>query len=135
MGLTARAEAVAPQWCDSTDGKPVSCLAVRITSLEEARRYPNAALTMEADSGGQCLLTCLVRCIGATSEALTQLLVDLERMTWGNGIDYADRGPPCDAFTYYELLPEGHDIAARFGHTVDGLWLHPELDDELLLRL
>ena len=43
--------------------------SVRITTLEEARRYPNAALTMEADSGGQSLATCLVECIGASNES------------------------------------------------------------------
>ena len=54
-------------------------------SLDEARRHADAAMVMEADSGGQILVTCPVRYVAASEDVLNQLLCDLENITWGRG--------------------------------------------------
>jgi hypothetical protein len=107
---------------------------VNYRTIEEARCDPNAALVMEADSGGQILLTCPVRHVRATDAALRQLLVDLECISWGTGFDPQCR-EPFDAEMFFEPAPVGAGVAGGMGGgaVVDGAWLHPELE-HLLLR-
>jgi hypothetical protein len=107
---------------------------VNYPTIVEARRDPNATLVMEADSGGQILLTCPVRHVKASSAVLRQLLVDLENISWGNGFDLAC-SEPCEAEMFLEPAPVGAGVAGGMGGgvVVDGAWLHPDLE-QLLLR-
>lgn len=105
-------------------------------TLKEARRHRDAVLIMEADSGGQILLTCSISTVAATHEALLQLLVDLETIAWGRGFDPEAHGPPCEAAMYFEPLPIGSGVWGGMGGgaVVEGLWLHAELDRVLAIR-
>jgi hypothetical protein len=103
-------------------------------SLAEARTHPDAAMIMEADSGGQILVTCPVSKVQADEDVLLQLLCDLETITWGPG-GLSETSIPCDACIYYEPLPSGSGVSGGMGGgcVLDGPWLHGVLE-ELGLR-
>lgn len=103
-------------------------------SLAEARTHPDAAMIMEADSGGQILVTCPVSKVRADEDVLQQLLCDLETITWGQG-GLSETSIPYDARIYYEPLPSGSGVSGGMGGgcVLDGPWLHDELE-ELGLR-
>jgi hypothetical protein len=107
-------------------GEPYEALV----NLSDARKYSDSVLIMEADSGGQILLTCPVRYVLASEETLLQLLCDLETITWGGG-GLAKSLEPYDADLCYEVLQVGAGVAGGMGGglVVDGLWLHKELCD------
>ena len=93
-------------------------------------------MIMEADSGGQILATLPVRYLAATEAALTQLLCDLESITWGEGGLAEDGDTPCDARIYYEVMsrPGGVGGGMGGGLAVDGLWVHDELAERGLIK-
>ena len=99
-------------------------------NLEEARKSPDAAMVMEADSGGQILVACPVSKGQATPEVLHQLLCDLEEISWGNGGLSTDN-KPYDARIYYEPLPVGSGVSGGMGGgvVIDGVWVHPEFEE------
>jgi hypothetical protein len=101
-----------------------------LVSLSDARKYSDSVLIMEADSGGQILLTCPVRYVLASEETLLQLLCDLESITWC-GCGLAKSLEPYDADLYFEVLQVGAGVAGGMGGglVVDGIWLHKELCD------
>ncbi len=109
-------------------------------SLDAARQHPDAVMIMQADYGGQILLTCPVRAIAANQAAVDQLFVDLVNITWGRGFDLIDHDAQAlsdhgnDIF--YEPLSPGKGVWGGMGGGAvgDGLWVHPELEHELLLR-
>jgi hypothetical protein len=103
-------------------------------SLAEARTHPEAAMIMEADSGGQILVTCPVSKVRADEDVLHQLLCDLETITWGQG-GLSETSIPYDARIYYEPLPSGSGVSGGMGGgcVLDAPWLHDELE-ELGLR-
>jgi hypothetical protein len=104
-------------------------------SLAEARAHPDAVMIMEADSGGQILLTCPVSKVQAQEEVLNQLLCDLEMISWGPG-GLSHSNVPCEAWIYYEVLPPGSGVGGGMGGglVVDGLWVHEELQKLGLCR-
>lgn len=108
----------------------------RYANLAEARRHDDATLVMVADFGGQVLLTSPVRHITASEPALTQLLLDLEDITWGLGFDARPAGAESEASMHFEPRNIGSGVVGGRGGgaVVDGLWLHPELEVELCLR-
>jgi len=108
---------------------------IALPDLESARKHPDAVMIMEADSGGQILATLPVRYLAATEAALTQLLCDLESITWGEGGLAEDGDTPCDARIYYEVMsrPGGVGGGMGGGLAVDGLWVHDELAERGLI--
>jgi len=104
---------------------------VSFPTIEDARKHPDAALVMEADYGGQILLTCPVSKVHCTESVLKQLLHDLGNITWGDGglakNDAADDG---NEGYYFEALPVGSGVAGGMGGGVvlDDLWIHNELE-------
>jgi hypothetical protein len=105
-------------------------------SLDEAGKHPHAAMIMEADSGGQILVSCPVSLICATEQALRLLLCDLENVSWGGGFDANQHEPSDESGIYYEPLPPASGIAGGMGGgaVTDGIWVHRWLDAELMLR-
>jgi hypothetical protein len=105
-------------------------------NIDEARSHPDATMVMEADAGGQILLTCPVKYVLADVTVLARLLSDLETISWGPGFDPDDPGPSVNAAMYFESHARGEVIGGGMGggEVVDGLWLHPRLDRELFLR-
>ena len=99
-------------------------------TLEQARAHPNAALIMEADSGGQILLTCPVSRVHASEEVLHQLACDLETITWGEG-GLSKDNLLCDAQILYEPMPPGSRVSGGMGGGVvlEGPWIHEDLHD------
>ena len=97
-------------------------------SLAEAREHRDAAMIMEADSGGQILMTCPVSRIAAEESVLVQLLCDLEMITWGGG-GLSESDVPFEASMHYERLPPGSGVAGGMGGgvVVDGVWVHEAL--------
>jgi hypothetical protein len=96
--------------------------------IDDARQNPDATLVMEADTGGQILVTCPVRHIRASDAVLNQLLCDLERLV--SGFDsLAESDQSYEAEMYYEVLPVGSGVAGGMGGglVVDGVWVHREL--------
>jgi hypothetical protein len=65
-------------------------------------------MIMEADSGGQILVTCLVSKVRAEEDVLHQLLCDLETITWGQGDSPRQVSPRMLASTmnHCRLAPE-----------------------------
>jgi hypothetical protein len=102
---------------------------IAFKSLNEARAHPDSALIMEADSGGQILLTCPVDKVHAREESLQWLLCDLENISWGPG-GLSDDNIPYDARIYYEPLPPGSGVGGgmRGGCVLEGPWIHEELE-------
>jgi hypothetical protein len=76
---------------------------VSFKNLAEARAHPDSAMIMEADSGGQILVTCPVSKVQTAEDVLHQLLCDLESITWGRG-GLSQDNIPYDASIYYEPL-------------------------------
>jgi hypothetical protein len=103
---------------------------VSFKNLDEARAHPDAAMIMEADSGGQILVTCPVSKVQATEDVLHQLLCDLETITWGLGGLSGDN-LLYDARIYYEPLRPGSGVSGGMGGglVLDGPWLHDELEE------
>jgi hypothetical protein len=103
---------------------------VSFPTLEDARRAPHGVMIMEADGGGQILLTCRASMVRADDATLKQLLVDLEWISWGPGFQVNDPGEPDAAAIYFEPLPPGSVVGGGMGggRVTDGLWLHPELE-------
>ncbi len=104
---------------------------VAYETMEKARADPHAYMVMEADSGGQILLTCPVSRVSATEEALAVLLADLESITWGRGIK-ATKSSPVDARIIYERHAVRGRIPGPMGDNAqvsDGVWLHRELEE------
>jgi hypothetical protein len=99
-------------------------------NLEEACKHPDAAMVMEADSGGQILVACPVSKVHATEIVLHQLLCDLEEITWGSGGLSTDN-KPYDARIYYELLPVGSGVCGGMGGgmVIDGVWVHSGFEE------
>lgn len=97
-------------------------------SLEQALADPDAALIMEADDGGQVLLTCPASAIHCSSAALENLLVDLDQISWSGN-------PPDMRRLVFEHRPVGSGVAGGMGGGVvgDDVWVHPEFE-KLLLR-
>lgn len=108
---------------------------VPLPDLETARKHPDAVMIMEADSGGQILATLPVRYLTASQAALTQLLCDLECITWGEG-GLAEVGDtPWDARIYYEVMALPSEVGGGIGGglAVDGIWVHDELAERGLI--
>lgn len=103
---------------------------VSFKNLADARAHPDAAMIMEADSGGQILVTCPVSKVQATEDVLHQLLCDLETITWGLG-GLSQDNIPYDARIYYEPLPPGSGVSGGMGGgmVLDGPWMHDELEE------
>lgn len=101
-----------------------------LATLAEARQHPDAAMIMEADYGGQILLTCPVRHVRATEQVLRLLLADLEGMTWGRGFRLDETEPSDGARIYYEPLRPISGVMGGMGGgvVIDGVWEHPEIE-------
>jgi hypothetical protein len=93
----------------------------RFETLDAAKQASNAVAVMEGDYGGQIYFTCPVRHIRCTSEALKQLLDDLDGCQWDD---------PDGAGLYYELGTPGSGVAGGMGDgaIIDGVWLHKRLE-------
>lgn len=104
---------------------------VLFRNLDEARRHPDVALVMEADTGGQILFTCPVSRIHCAEATLEQLLHDLANISWGDGGLDPGNGYYDEEGMYYELLPVGSGVSGGMGGgcVVDGVWIHKELED------
>jgi hypothetical protein len=95
-----------------------------IEDSEEALNTQDAILIMEGDWGGQIYLTCPVRLVHCSEEALENLLTDLDDIAWdcnegkGTGIYYEVRKPD-------EWLSAG----MGGGFVSDTLWVYPEFDN------
>jgi hypothetical protein len=105
-----------------------------VSDFEEARRTDGCYLIMEADCGGQILLTCPMPLVRASNEALLLLLSDLESITWGKGsVDESSSEPQCyDAEMFFEIMRAGEGVGGGMGGglVTDRLWLHPELTEK-----
>ncbi len=102
-----------------------------IKDFEKAKITENAYLIMEADYGGQILLTCPMSKVKADYKTLEMLLADLEMITWGNGMVPEDNPNPIsyDAAMYIEIMNPNTGVAGGMGGGVatSELWTHDEL--------
>ncbi|ANY67864.1 hypothetical protein BBD42_16325 [Paenibacillus sp. BIHB 4019] len=91
-----------------------------IDSLETAKNYENAYLVMEGDYGGEIYLVCPVKIIRCSSQTLSRLLEDIDRLYWE---DEDGRG------IYFELFNIGDIVSGGMGGGVatNRLWVHEEL--------
>src|SRR3954468_15986481 len=78
----------------------------RFETLEAANQFADAVAVMEGDYGGQIYFTCPVRHIRCTSQALEQLLNDLDESQWGD---------PDGAGLFYEVGVPGAGVAGGMG--------------------
>ena len=76
-----------------------------LDDFEKSKKIKNAYLVMEADCGGQILLTCPMSKVKAGYKVLALLLSDLEMITWGDGKVPEDNPVPSsyDAEMYIEI--------------------------------
>ena len=102
-----------------------------IKDFEKAKKVENAFLIMEADYGGQILLTCPMSKVKADYKALEILLADLEMITWGYGHVQEDNPNPIpyDAAMYIEIIDPNSGVAGGMGGGVASseIWIHDEL--------
>src|SRR5262249_41746862 len=103
-----------------SDAAGHSYIAVR--SLEEAKRYPDGAVVLEGDWGGQIFLTCPAQLVQCTEQTLQQLLSDLNETAWP--------GQEEGMGVFYERLPVGAGVAGGMGGAaIQGdIWVHQEFD-------
>ena len=104
--------------------------------LEAARRLADAWITMDADWGGQVLLTCPVAQVQCDDATLHQLHCDLISISWGSGAlddgrvarEYGSEGEKIYVFT----APPGHGIPGGMGGgaNLPGPWVHKEFVDK-----
>lgn len=110
---------------------------VSFPSMEAALADARAVLVMEADYGGQILLTCPMALVKCSHAILNLLLGDLAHITWGGRFDPVHPSEPSDgAGMYFEALRPGDGVAGGCGggEVTSQLWLHPEVEVELQLR-
>ena len=106
------------------------------TSVEAARRLRDAWIAMDADWGGQVLLTCPAEDVRCDEATLHQLHCDLISIAWGDGgLDdgtvagsYGSEGEKMYVFT----APPGHGIPGGMGGgaTPPEPWVHQEFVDK-----
>jgi hypothetical protein len=95
-----------------------------IEDFEEALNTEDAVLVMEGDFGGQIYLTCPMKLVRCSEEALENLLTDLDDIAW-----HCNKG--LGTGIYYEVRKPGDWISGGMGggYVSDGLWVYPEFDD------
>lgn len=95
-----------------------------IEDFEEALNTEDAIVVLEGDFGGQIYLTCPMRLVRCTEEALENLLTDLDDIAW-----HCNEG--LGAGIYYEAKKPGEWISGGMGggYVSDTLWVYPEFDD------
>lgn len=91
-----------------------------IRSLEEAHARTDTWVVVEADWGGQILLTIPAALVKCPEDTLRQLVEKLAWITWGE---------PEGAAFYFETHKVGYGRAGGMGGGAirDELWVHPEL--------
>jgi hypothetical protein len=104
--------------------------------MAAARQLRDAWIVMEADWGGQVLLTCPVAEIRCDDASLHQLHCDLVSISWGDGslddgsiaADYGSEGERVYVFT----APPGHGVPGGMGGgaNLPGPWVHKEFLDK-----
>ncbi len=96
-------------------------------TLEEARNARDIALVMQGDDGGSIYLTCPVSLVHCNEATLNLLLLELDQRVWKD---------PDSAALFYERAPVGSAIAGGTGggSVINGVWLHPELEENNLRR-
>jgi hypothetical protein len=102
------------------------------TGVEAARQVSNAWIAMDADWGGQVLLTCPTSAVRCDDAALRQLHCDLISISWGDGDlddgsvagDYGSEGERIYIFT----APPGYGIPGGMGGgaNLGEPWVHRE---------
>ena len=105
-------------WADVT-GSPFYPLK----DLQEARKYHDAVMIFEGDSGGQIYLVSPVKNVKCSIDSLNRLFYDLDMIAWPSN-DHDEMG------IFYERRRVGEGIAGGMGGgvVVDGLWLHEEFN-------
>lgn len=93
-------------------------------TLEEAMTASDAAVVMTGDYGGQVYLTVPARLVRCGEQTLRLLLSDLDAMRMMR---------PAVVELHYERHPVGAGVAGGTGggRVVDGVWVHPDLPDDV----
>lgn len=93
-----------------------------LTTFAAAREHPGSVVIFEGDYGGTIYLTIPVARVICGEAALTQLLSDIDAMCWSD---------PLGARAIYEVVPIGEGVAGGMGggRVIDGLWLHPDVEE------
>ena len=93
-----------------------------LETFAAAREHPSSAVIFEGDDGGTIYLTIPVREVTCDEPALIQLLLDIDAMCWSDS---------SMARIIYEVVPVGATVSGGMGggHVVEGLWLHPRLEE------
>lgn len=123
-------------WCPSMAGTEGHRFFHTFAGLEAARQLRGAWIVMDADWGGQVLLTCPVTHARCDDAALHQLHCDLISISWGSGelydgsvaADYGSEGEKIYLFS----APRGHGIPGGMGGAANlpEPWVHQELVDK-----
>lgn len=99
---------------------------VSIKSIKKARKK-NAYVIMEGDWGGQIYLTCPLKYIKCNEKKLKEILQYLDNICWccSEGVNF-----------YYEIIKDRKGIAGGMGGgaIIDGLWLHPNIEEKNLRK-
>ncbi len=108
----------------------------KFSGLGAARQLGDAWITMDADWGGQVLLTCPVWQVDCDDATLRQLHCDLISISWGSGelddgsvaSNYGSEGEKIYVFT----APPGHGIPGGMGGgaNLPEPWVHEEFVDK-----
>mgnify|MGYP001573503158 CR=1 FL=1 len=95
-----------------------------INGFEEGLNTQDAVLIMEGDWGGQIYLTCPMKLVHCSEEALETLLTDLDDIAW-------DCNEGLGTGIYYEVRKAGEMISGGMGggFVLDTLWVYPEFDN------
>lgn len=104
--------------------RPPECCAPwrRLASLAEARAHPHGVVAIYGDSGGQTYVVAPARLVAQSESGLQQLLLDLDRIAWGNS-------HPHSRFIDYLAAPVGSwAVGGGMGGdiVVPGIWVHAE---------
>lgn len=93
-----------------------------LMDYKRAKEEKHGCVIIEGDYGGQVYLTCPMKYVRCSHEALLQLSSDLDSIYW-------DDEEGCKV--YYEAYKPPHGIFGGMGGGVliNGLWVHPEFED------
>jgi hypothetical protein len=92
-----------------------------LKDIQEARKYEDAIMVFEGDTGGQIYLVCPVQMVNCSSETLRKLLLYLDEIAWPNSDD-SERG------IFFERKKVGEIIIGGMGggRVEQDLWVHDE---------
>jgi hypothetical protein len=95
---------------------------VELRSLEDARTMDHTAAILQGGGGAQIYLTVPVKYIRCEQPTMVVLLKLLDALAWND---------PARALLSFELAPIGSGLYAGMGggSIVDGIWLHPRLEE------